>query len=75
MDLTCIDPDDGQPWDFDKIEKRVKARRLVAEQKPTVLITRPMCTAFSILQNLNYCKMDPMQVKKIMNRTLVHPQF
>ena len=29
LDLTCIDPDDGQPWDFDLESKQVKAMELV----------------------------------------------
>ncbi len=28
LDLTCIDPDDGAPWDFDVPEKREKARQM-----------------------------------------------
>ena len=32
MDLTCIDVDDGLPWDFDIKEKRDKARRLLRAQ-------------------------------------------
>ena len=26
LDLTNCDPDDGEPWDFDKLEKRNKVR-------------------------------------------------
>ena len=46
MDLTCIDVDDGLPWDFDIKEKRDKARRLIREQKPLVLTGSPVCTAW-----------------------------
>ena len=28
LDLTCIDPHDGEPWDFDRPEKRERARFL-----------------------------------------------
>ena len=29
LDLTTMDPEDNQPWDFNVEEKRDKARRLV----------------------------------------------
>ncbi len=29
FDVTVNDPDDGLPWDFDRPEKREKARRLL----------------------------------------------
>ncbi len=28
LDLTCTDPDDGMPWDFDVKEKREKAMEI-----------------------------------------------
>ena len=46
LDLTCTDPHDGLPWDFDKLEKRERARALFREQRPMVLIGSPMCTAW-----------------------------
>ena len=47
FDLTVKDPDDGQPWDFSLKSKRDKARRILQESKPILLIGSPMCTAFS----------------------------
>ena len=32
LDLTTIDPSDGQPWDFDKPEKRERARKLLSDK-------------------------------------------
>ena len=29
FDLTVADPDDGQPWDFSRRDKREKARRML----------------------------------------------
>ena len=53
FDLTVLDPDDGQPWDFSRQVKREKARRLMRESQPILLIGSPMCTAFSTWQRLN----------------------
>ena len=47
MDLTTNDPDDGQPWYFDREDKRDKALRLQREQKPLFIIGSPMCTRWS----------------------------
>ena len=46
MDLTT-------DWDFDNAEDRGRAEKYVMEEKPTLLIGSPMCTAFSQLQRLN----------------------
>ena len=56
LDLTVNDPDDGKPWDFSLLAKRIKARRLLQQARPILLIGSPMCTAFSAWQQLNYAK-------------------
>ena len=56
LDLTVIDPEDGEPWDFSKKEKREKARKMRREQQPILLIGSPMCTYFSTWQYLNFSK-------------------
>ena len=38
LDLTVIDPDDGQPWDFCCREKREKARAMRRRTQPLLLI-------------------------------------
>ncbi len=53
LDLTVVDPDDGQPWDFSREDKRDKARALLRKQRPYMFIGSPMCTAFSSWQQLN----------------------
>ena len=45
MDLTT-------GWDFRKAEHRKLAEKYVNEVKPLLLIGSPMCTIFSVLQNL-----------------------
>ena len=75
LDLTCTDPVDGLPWDFDKPEKRARARRLFRDQKPLVLIGSPMCTAWSTWQRLNNVRRDPAVVKREVTRARVHLDF
>ena len=53
FDLTNVDPYDNRPWDFSRRSKRVRARKLIREQKPYMLIGSPMCRAFSTWQALN----------------------
>ena len=74
MDLTTND-EDVQPWDFDRPEQRAKAKRRVTQEKPTILIGSPMCTAFCHLQNINFKRMDPERVRKILTRARLHLAF
>ena len=53
LDLTELDPHDGLPWDFTKVEKRVRARNRVKEDRPFLLIGCPPCTAYSPLFSWN----------------------
>ena len=53
LDMTVIDPGDGQPWDSDVAAKREKAEKKVREEKPMLLIGSPMCRACSRLQELD----------------------
>ena len=53
LDLTTTDPHDGQPWDFDRPEKRTRARTLLHDQEPILVIGSPACKAFSTWQAFN----------------------
>ncbi len=75
LDITCIDPDDGQPWDFDLKSKRDKALRLIRRQKPLFLIGSPMCTAWCTWQRLNAQKRDPMVVRRELVKAKLHLDF
>ena len=76
LDLTVKDPEDGMPWDFSRPEKRDKARRMVREQKPYVLIGSPECRAFSTWQALNAAKsMDPDKLKREKTKATLHLNF
>ena len=57
LDLTTLDPEDGEPWDFDNKDKRHKALRMLDEDKPLLLVVSPMCGPFSAMNNINYSKM------------------
>ena len=52
MDLTTVD-DQGRPWDFSQEECRSRAKAAIAASKPLLVIGSPMCTAYSVMQNLN----------------------
>ena len=62
MDLTVPDQN-GEPWDFSWPSMRIKAVKLLDEQKPILLVGIPMCTAFSTWQLINDKKRDPKIVK------------
>ena len=43
-------------WDFDKGEDRRRAVKYVLTEKPKLVIGSPMCTLFSLLQEINIAK-------------------
>ena len=49
LDLTEVN-EKGEPWDFDKPERRKEAWALLEQQQPLFLVGSPMCTAFSALR-------------------------
>ena len=53
LDLTTNDPVDGLPWDFSRKVKRDRARKILREQKPYMLIGSPQCKEFCTWQRLN----------------------
>ncbi len=76
LDLTVIDPDDGQAWDFNDPLKREKARRMIHRQKPYLLIGSPECTAFSTWQALNIARSArPEQLRRQKIASTVHLKF
>ena len=75
LDITVTDPDDGLPWNFDKLSKRKKAIQLIKTQSPKLLIGSPMCTAFSIIQGLNKGRMRPENWDKMRKHGKKHLKF
>ena len=75
LDVTCIDPDDGLPWDFDNPAKRAKAEAKIDAEQPMVLIGSVMCTAFCLWQKLNALKRDPELVRRELVKARLHLDF
>ena len=76
LDLTSRDELDNEPWDFNKPEKRARAREVLLRDKPFMLIASPMCTAFCRLQELfNYPKMEPNEVEQLVKEAVAHLRF
>ncbi len=76
FDLTVVDPDDGQPWDFTRRDKREKARAMLRRQRPLLLIGSPMCTAFCTWQRLNASKSsDPDKMRRAKVAATMHMNF
>ena len=74
FDLRTAKPT-GEAWDFSKKSDRTQALRYVKEKRPTWIIGSPPCTAFSQLQGLNFPKMDPDKVARIMKEAKAHLHF
>ena len=55
--FTTVDPDDGQPWDFNDPAKALKAEEIIKTRIALLLIGSRMCAAFSQLQSLNFSNM------------------
>ena len=75
FDLTQSDPEDGKPWDFNDPRKAAKARRWIEMNKPLLLIGSPMCAAFSQLNNINFSRMSPEDVQKVIEHGTRHLEF
>ena len=76
LSLDLIENDvDGQPWDFNVKEKRDKAQRLINEKKALLVIGSPMCSAFSQIQGLNFSRMTPEDVEKVIMYGKRHLKF
>ena len=76
LDLTTIDPLDGQPWDFDVAAKRERARDLLRRQRPKFLFGSPVCTPWCTWQTLNAVKYgNEGLLRRERTRSLVHLNF
>ena len=75
LDLTTAGPDDGQPWNFERQDKRIKAMKKLREQKPALLIACPMCQAFCSVQAINYAGKTEAEVAQLMRGAMAHLRF
>ncbi len=75
LDLCTADPNDGTPWDFDVPARRDKVLLRVQTEQPKLLIGSPMCTAFSLLQDLSKGKGNIEEKKRLLARATKHVHF
>ena len=75
LDLTTLDPEDGEPWDFDDKDKRSKAMRMLDQDKPLLLVVSPMCGPFSAMNNINYSRMTVDEVRTKIKAGMRHVKF
>ena len=75
LDLTTNDPDDGQPWDFSRKDKRDKVMDKILNKEALLVIGSPMCRMFSRLQQMNFSKMDPERKDAMMKEAKDHLAF
>ena len=76
LDLKTVDPADGLPWDFSKRHKRIRARKLIRQQRPYLVIGSPQCKEFCTWQRLNEAR-HPDDGQRVAAREAaeVHPHF
>lgn len=74
LDLSTNDPE-GRPWNFDLAESRERARRLIEQTKPTLLIGSPMCTWFSTLVQLGRAQIGEEEYQRQRQRAVDHLAF
>ena len=75
LDLTELDPSDGLPWDFSCEAKRRRAKKLLMEDKPLMLIACPMCGPFSTIMHWNYAEMSEIEAKQKLSAAMEHLKF
>ena len=76
LDLTTVDPTDGMPWDFSIRKKRIRARKMIREQRPYLVIGSPQCKEFCTWQRLNAARYpDDGQRAAAREAAVVHLEF
>ena len=76
FDLTCVDEEDGEVWDFSNESKKKKARERLDRDKPFLLVASPMCKAFSrLIAFSKYQKMEHAEVVKSIQEAIQHLKF
>ena len=73
LDLTCNDPDDGLPWDVNNNPNKVtKARRIIQDTKPLLLVGSPICAAVSHMSNIIFSRMSEQDVNDVVEHGTRH---
>ena len=71
-----VDPEDGEPWDFNRREKREKALNMVQSQEPYILVGSSMCTAFCTWMALNRAKSkNTLALRRAYRQAVRHMEF
>ena len=74
LDLAVLD-ENGVAWDFSLKRMRDMAEKLIAEHQPTLLVGRPMFTAFSAWQCISRAKRPADIVERELFAGRVHPAW
>lgn len=75
LDLTTVDPVDGQPGHFSFEVKRKRAIELLERGKPLLFMACPMCGPLCALQKLTYAKLSKKEVKAKLRDAMAHVKF
>ena len=75
LDLTVIDEDDGEPWNFDDDAIQAKALRRIDEQDPRLLLVSPECGPICSLQGWNHPRTSEEAIHEQAGRGLRHLSF
>ena len=67
---TSFDLETG--WNLERMEDRKRMWRRLEEEDPTLIILCPPCRAFSLLQELNFDKMEPGRAVQVAMTGLEH---
>ena len=62
-------------WDFFNAEHRASFWQTIRSQAPDLIVMSPDCGAFSVLMNVNWERMDPLEAKKLQQRGLAMLHF
>ena len=74
LDLTT-NHEDGGPWDFTLEEHRARARRLVDQVKPYMLVGSPSCAPYSTWQAINNYRKTASEIRRARAAADVHLNF
>ena len=74
LDLTT-NGDDGEPWDFTLEAHRAKARKLVNEVEPYMLVGSPSCAPYCTWQAINNYHKSPTEIRRARAAADVHLNF
>ena len=64
LDLTTVD-ENGEAWDFSNPKMKAKARQLVDERQPELLISCPMCGPFGTWLNISYANVSDNEARNM----------